>query len=176
MAFTNEQVVTEVKYFLGNPPETVIDDTTLTSIVERVMTRYNLDYNEDSDFCKATYYSLLETLRWLIRKGNMESGSSDGVAAVKEKVGNTEISTTYKDSPSEDTGWENLLQDYLSHPEYICEELKDLALSGQPSVYFGGVSVSERDRVNNNPDSFNGWDVKAPYRKNSICRKYSTKR
>lgn len=164
MAFTNEQVIVEIRYFLGSVDQATISDETLNLIITRTMTRYNLTY-DDSDFCKTVYYSLIETLRYLIRQDTANDAQAGGdLKSVTEKVGGVSITEQYADSTSVLKGWDNLLQQYLSDPSIICEELSDLAVSTFAPVLFGGVSKKERDRVKSNPDSFNGWDVQSPYR------------
>lgn len=164
MAFTIENVISEIRYFLGGVGEAVISDITLTSIIERVMNSKSLTF-EDSDFCKTVYYSLLETLRYLIRSTASTSAASGGeLKSLKEKVGNTEITSSFSEGNSSSDDWKSLLGDFQSNPSQICEELKDLAVSSYPVIHFGGVSKEERDRVNSNQDSFNGWDIKSPYR------------
>ena len=164
MAFTNEQVIVEIRYFLGDVDQTTISDETLNTIITRVMLRYNLTY-EDGDFCKTVYYSLIETLRYLIRQDAVSDAQSGGdLKSFTEKVGGVTITEQYSEGTSTLSGWDSLLQQYLSDPSIICEELADLAVSTYAPVLFGGVSKKERDRVNSNPDSFNGWDVQSPYR------------
>ena len=166
MAFTIESVRTDIRYYLGGASDSVITDTVLDDIITRTMTRYSLDFNLDSDYCKTVYYSLLETLRYLIRSNSTSDGSSGGdVKERKEKVGDLELTLKYSEGSDAEDGWGDLYDDFLSNPQYVCEELKDLAVSSFPSVYFGGVSQKEYNRVNNNRDSRNGWDVESPYRK-----------
>lgn len=170
MAFTIEQVNTDVRYYLGGLPTSELTDDILNDIITRTMTRNSLDLNVDSDYCKSVYHSLLETLRYLIRNNISSSagaGSGGGkIKSLSEKVGDVQIRTEYMDgSSASDSGWGDLYDDYLANPQYICEELSDLAKSSFAGVYFGGVSQSEYDRVNNDQDSRNGWDVETPYRK-----------
>lgn len=168
MAFTIEQVNTDIRYYLGGLPTSTLTDDILNDIITRTMTRNSLDFNVDSDYCKSVYYSLLESLRYLIRN-NISSSAISGGGEIKskmEKVGQIQIKTDYMEgSSAADSGWDDLYDDYLANPQYICEELADLAKSSFAGVYFGGVSQSEYDKVNNNQDSRNGWDVETPYRK-----------
>lgn len=167
MAFTIDQVKVDVRYYLGGIPETTLSDALLEDIINRTMTRYGLDLNIDADYCKTVYYSILETLKYLIRE-NISSSSSTGGGEIKsrsEKVGDVSVKTEYTEgSDASESGWDILYDYYLANPTDICEELTDLAKSSFATVYFGDVSNKEVDRVNSDQDSRDGWDVQTPYR------------
>ena len=183
MAFTIDQVKVDVRYYLGGIPETTLSDTLLEDIINRTMTRYGLDFNIDDDYCKTVYYSILETLKYLIRE-NISSSASTGGGEIKsrsEKVGDISVKTEYTDgTDASESGWDTLYDYYLANPTDICEELADLAKSSFATVYFGDVSNKEVDRVNSDQDSRDGWDVQTPYResvysclrkKRNVCSK-----
>ena len=146
MAFTIDQVKVDVRYYLGGIPETTLSDTLLEDIINRTMTRYGLDFNVDDDYCKTVYYSILETLKYLIRE-NISSSASTGGGEIKsrsEKVGDISVKTEYTDgTDASESRWDTLYDYYLANPTDVCEDLADLAKSSFATVYFGDVSNKE---------------------------------
>jgi hypothetical protein len=159
MAFTTQDVNDEVRFLLGGLSTSTMDDTTLNKLIDNNISKYS---TEDSDFCIVTYKSLLDALRYLIRQEDLQSGSSSSVVKRREKNNRREIEVQYSESSS--SGYKTLLDDFLKHPEWVCEDLVDrLVPSG--SVHIGGVSESEYDKVNNDKDSRNGY-------KTSVRKRY----
>jgi hypothetical protein len=161
MTFTIADVNEEIRFLLGDLPVSVISDENLNKIIQRSVDNYSL---EDEDFCIVTYESLLSTLQWLINKE--QASSTTEITRRREKVGDVEIQLEYSESaPNESTGWENLLDKFKNDPAIVCESLAYLAKSDLGYALFGGVSQKEYQRVKDNPDSRNGYDVETEYRK-----------
>lgn len=174
MAFTIADVNEEIRFLLGDLAVSVISDDNLNRFIQRSVDNYSL---EDEDFCIVTYESILSTLQWLINKESASSSSVGGdVVKKREKVGDVEIQLEYSQSTSTDsTGWENLLDNFKNDPTIVCESLAYLAKSDLGYVLFGGVSQKEYQRVKDNPDSRNGYDVETEYR-NSPYSCFSNRR
>lgn len=164
MAFTIADVNEEIRFLLGDLSVSVISDENLNKIIQRSVDNHSL---EDEDFCVVTYESLLSTLQWLVNKEQATSSTAGGsISQKKEKVGDVEIQVSYTSSSSgEPSGWENLIEKFNNDPTLVCESLAYLAKSDLGYALFGGVSQKEYDRVNDNLDSRNGYDVETEYRK-----------
>ncbi len=164
MAFTITDVNEEIRFLLGDLSLSSISDENLNRIIQKSVDRHSL---EDEDFCIVTYESLLASLQWLVNKEQATTGSGSGIISKKrEKVGDVEVQVEYTSSSSgEPSGWENLLDKFNNDPTLVCESLAYLAKSDLGYALFGGVSQKEYDRVNDNPDSRNGYDVETEYRK-----------
>lgn len=160
MAFTVSDVNTSVRYFLGGIDEEVMTDEVMDYIINIYVDQYSL---EDEDFCIVTYKSLIAVLRYLIRQEASDDGStgSGEVTRRREKRGLQEVELQYdiqsSTSPNGKTTWQDILDDYLAHPEYVCASLINIDDAGKGIVIIGGVSQKEAERVESNPDRRTAW-------------------
>lgn len=165
MAVDVDQVVDRVRFLLGDPSLDIISDEVIISIVDSCILSLGV---EGDDYCKVVQCSLMDTLRYLIRKAQVPS-NSDGseIKRRKEKRGNTEIELEFQVVSSSDnsSGWQDMYEDYQSHPEWICAELASKT-SGKYLVTLGGTRVDESRKVLHDPNS------NSAYNKCRVSRKF----
>lgn len=176
MAFTvtTPELIDDIRFYLGNLPETIISNTDMTRIIDLITTSHP-EYTN----CDMLYYSTVETLRFLVRvseRGSAGTGGTTGSGDLKkftEKVGQMTITKEYdvgstSGSTGKEAGWDRLLTDLLDNPSLIgCPITQDnttTAGSKYGAVHIGGVSQGEYERVKNNSDSRSGWDTRSPFR------------
>lgn len=155
MSFTTEEVNEDVRFKLGGLSVSVMTDLTLNKIIDGVIEAGSYTY-EDSDKCIVTFYSLIETLRYLILQQEMNSGGVGKTTRRREKNSRREIEVEY--SEIGDTGYSKMLSYFMTHPEVICKSLVKTLCSRGP-VYIGGTSKSEYDKVQSNKDSRDGYQA-----------------
>ena len=164
MAIDVGQVVKRVKFLLGDPSLDIIPDEVLMSLAES----YILSIGDGDDvYCKVVQSSLMESLRYLIRKSQIPASSDGGeIRRRREKRGNTEIELEFQATSSNSTsGWQEMYEDYQTHPEWICEELASKT-SGKYLVTLGGTRVDESRKVLNDPNS------NSAYNKSRVDRRF----
>lgn len=164
---TDVEFIAWLRFWLGDLPVSTISDANLQLLLDSVKEQY-----PSATDCQIKYYFAIAVLEWLIRTGAQGSAGTAGSGELKsitEKVGDV---STRKDfdvgtSSGVATGWDKVLEDLRANPNSVGCTVFTPATGGSAasSVIFGGVSQSEYDKVNNNPDSRNGWNVKSPFRK-----------
>ena len=88
----------------------------------------------------------------------MNSGITGNQRKRKEQNGKRTIEVEYGDSSDVvSDGWQNMYDDYLENPSWVCKELAPSG--GTALVLFGGVSEKEYQRVNNDKDSRNAYQL-----------------
>lgn len=158
MATINREEVKErVRFLLGDVSTSVLSEATLDMILDDCINEYG---DDDTYLCEITYCTLLESLRYLIRKNQAESGVLGQQRRRKEVRGKTTIEVEYGDSTDYVTsGWQEMYTDYINHPEYVCDSLKsDTYVS---LVKIGGVRQDEYLNIEGNLNSRSGWDVES---------------
>lgn len=159
------EIAQYIRFWLGNLPTSFISDDTILFIIDNV-DQANPSYTG----CDLTYYSTIEILRWLSRKQEQGSAGSSGSGAIKkrsESAGGVSVTVEYDVgvSSGEASGWGAILEDLLNNPNSIgcaiTTSEADAASTG--NMVIGGVSVSERERVNSDLDSFNGKSYERSY-------------
>tara|TARA_R110000851_G_scaffold151683_3_gene293004 strand:+ start:2211 stop:2750 length:540 start_codon:yes stop_codon:yes gene_type:complete len=164
MAVDIQEVNTRVRFLLGGADETVISDIILNGIIQGCIDNIG---TEDEFYCEIVYCSLLETLRYLIRHNQMNSGITGNQRKRKEQNGKRTIEVEFGDSSDVVLdGWKAMYEDFLSNPSWVCEELSPKG--GINLVLIGGVSEKEYQRVKNDPDSRNAYQT-------SIQKQYDAK-
>lgn len=157
MALDPNEISTRVRFLLGNPSESVLPEDLLLQIINDCILKIGSD---DEFYCEVVQCSLLETLRYLIRKDQQPSAGGGGGALTKrrEKRGKTEVEETYS-SDSEGTigGWQDMYDDYLEHPEWICESLAYVG-AGKYLVNIGGVRQDQSANVLCDQNSRSAYD------------------
>lgn len=152
---THAERIVEVRFLLGDPTTTII----LDSVIDRFLTRQEEYYGTDLDSqCYVLYNTCLDCLIYLVNRSVSGSGGSGPTTALtkrKEKVGGVEIEETYASSSTASTttvsSWDGLYTYLKEHPEFVCKSLKKSIIS---SVIIGGVSVTEKNEIYSNNDSF----------------------
>ena len=155
-----------IRFWLGNIGENIITDADLLRLIQMV-----IDRDDSFTGCDVTYYSTVEVLKFLIRVGEKGSAGTVGSGEVKsrkEKIGAVEVTTSYDvgTSSSAASGWDRVLEDLLNNSSSIGCAITDPEQAGAStgSVMIGGVSQAEVARVNNDPDSKNGYSLNSPFR------------
>ena len=165
MAVYVDQVIERLRFLLGDPSIDIISDEIITSIVDSCIVGLGV-YGDD--YCKVVQCSLMESLRYLIRKAQVPS-NPDGseIKRRKEKRGNTEIEVEFQVTSTSDSssGWQDMYEDYQSHPEWICAELASKT-SGKYLVTLGGTRVDDSRKVLNDPNS------NSAYNKSRVDRRF----
>ena len=155
-----------IRFWLGNIGENIITEVDLLRLIQMV-----IDRDDSFTGCDVTYYSTVEVLKFLIRvgeKGSSGTAGSGEIKSRKEKVGAVEVTTSYETSSAAAaaSGWDRVLEDLLNNSSSIgCAITTSEQAGGRTgSVMIGGVSQAEVDRVNNDPDSKNGYSLNSPFR------------
>ena len=171
MAIDTQQVITRVRFLLGNPSQEVITDEILLSIADECVNEIG---SEDDKYCLVVQCTLMESLRYLIRQNQASSGVNGNVRKRQEKVGKRTIQVEYGDSSDIVTdGWQQMHDDYLNNPSWICKELA----SSTTLVIIGGVEQTEYDRVHQDPNARDAYQLninKKYNRKTSLNRRRRT--
>ena len=133
---TTLELIPQVRFFLGNLSEDDISDADLTIIIDAVLVQYATGTD-----CDQLYYSVVATLRWLIRQESSESG---GLRINEEKEGNVsykqEFATDLGDGP---TGWSKILSDLLAAPATIGCTITPIVVAEDKGMVIIGTSVKE---------------------------------
>lgn len=133
------EIASYIRFWLGDVSTSTISDDVLLIFVDNNITKYG-----DTELCKITYYSTIDTLSWLIRKQKMNDGATGSAGAVtrrREKNGRQEIEVEYQDGETS-TGWENVLSDLKAFPDSIgCNPFSD----AEPSATCGMVVIGGAD-------------------------------
>lgn len=148
-----------IRFWLGDLSESYISDDAMNVFITMNIDKYG------DNLCKITFYSTIDILRWLIRegaKGSSGTGASGALKSIEEESGKRRIKKTYETSGegAVESGWQSVLDDLLENPSTIgCNPIDASTDSGATgSVVIGGVSHREAERVNNDPDTRNGYN------------------
>ncbi len=150
MALSPELIADKVIFLLGGPSEETIPYTTVLVIVNDCIEQIG---DEDELYCQVLQCSVLNTLRYLIRKEQAAEGEVGNVKRRKEEIGKRKIEEEYQipSSSSGKSGWEKMYDDYKENPDWICPSLaKDL---GNRLIMIGGSREDEYFRVESNRNS-----------------------
>lgn len=154
------EVISYIRFWLGNLPESVISDEDMAQIIAIV----RLQYPSATD-CQLLYYSALAILSWLIRKDSQGSSGTTGTGEVKrleESRGKTKIVKEWNVGTSGGTtgSWDSILEDLLANPDSIgCP-----VFSVDPDSGTAGGMVT----INVSKDRF---DTGTPWRQNLLSPK-----
>jgi len=174
--FTQEHSAQEIneylRFWLGGLPESTVSNETLNFIIDLVIQRETA-----ATPCDIIYFSAIDLLKYLIRKGEQGSASTGGVTGsgeiskITEKVGSTSLTYEYDvgtsgGTSSKEAGWDRVLEDLQSDPNSIgCPvSTVEAVVKGVGQPHFGGVSQKEYDRVQKDSDSRNGFSYSSPFR------------
>ena len=110
---TTEDLITDIRFFLGNIDDEAITDDDLTTIIEKVKITY-----PDHD-CDQLYYSTIKVLQWLIRKESAENsldGGGGSLTSKTEKEGNTTYIEEYSEDSTGVGSWSTVLDGLILDP------------------------------------------------------------
>jgi len=155
-------------WWLGGLTAAYISDETLLYIIQ-----IEDDNNPSATGCDLIYLSTTATLKYLIRvqaKDQAASGGGGGSVLKKrsESVGGVTVSQEWATDTGQAavaSGWDKVLEDLLNNPNSIGCAItsSEAASSSTGNMVIGGVSVSERERVNSDLDSFSGKSYERSY-------------
>lgn len=143
-----EAAKSRVRFLLGDVDGVNPSDETLELILGMALDEYT---NDDTYYCEIVYYTLIESLRYLVRSNQATAGLTGNQQSRKEVRGKTTIEVEFSDSSDiVSDGWATMLSDYISHPEYVCVSLKNDKMFSLINI--GGVrqDVYEANQRNNN--------------------------
>lgn len=146
MALDRVLIEAEARFLMGGVTEEILPSATMQVIIERNIRKYG---DEESDYCEVLYHTVIDSLRYLIRE-QIVDGASEGVSGTvtkrREKETDTEIEVGYSSSSDGSPlySWNDLLDDFLKHPEYVCDSLVD-ATKANGSVIIGGSDINGYD-------------------------------
>ncbi|CAM0102065.1 hypothetical protein VPH5P1C_0011 [Vibrio phage 5P1c] len=170
-----EQIKKDARYYMGAVGEEDLPDEVLDGIVESCIGKFG-----DSVIykCDVLYCTVMNALRYLIRKGWADKGSTSGtLIGHKEKVGNVEIQNQYSSgsSSSDLNGWEKLYEEFLQNPNHICE---CLAKSRGSLGYIKIGGTNREEYLNNEYNSALNtmWDIENSGNKFNERRVWSKQR
>lgn len=167
MALVVSEINTSIRFHLGGLPTSVLSDEVLNLIIQTNIDKHgDLDENK----CIVTYQSLLDALKYLIRKQITNGGGTAGnVKSRKERVGSRQIEVeNFEGSAGDLSSFEDLYDFFIKNPQDICASLVDTTKK-KAVVIVGGTSQKQYDKVADNPDSRNGWTM------SNICNKYGSR-
>lgn len=148
---TDAEIIERVRFLLGSVSDSILPDPIIQIIVDYCRVKH------PSNDCELIYCVLLDSLLWLIRNSLQNSGSTGGAIEEREEVnGRRKIRIKYGAGAGVNPviePWTELYNDFLSHPEYVCEELLEERKNNGAWIHVGGVSKSKSDSIKNNPDS-----------------------
>ena len=140
---THEERVNYIRNLFFDTPNglNAITDEKISFFTTRWEVSLDLEKYPDQNFT-VIYNASLDCLRWVYMssQSSMVGGSySSKEGSVEVKVHNYDISY----------GWKQMLDYLLLHPEMVDQSLKTACVT----PIFGGVSKSQINKVNSNPDS-----------------------
>lgn len=142
-----------IRILVYNPSQEVLPDEVLIQIIQ---TWIDIIGNEDSNKCAVLWNSLISVLEYLWNTDLLNNNSqSGGALSRKEKVGEVQVEVVFSNGQTEyQSPWENIYNGYMNGDMMIpgCSAGR----GATSKVLIGGVSATEIDRVNSNPDSVNG--------------------
>lgn len=157
--------ISRVRFLLGDVEGSNPSDETLNLILSMAIEEYT---DDDTYYCEIVYYTLIESLRYLVRSNQALAGETGNQSSRKESRGKTTIEVEYSDSSDYvQDGWGDMLSDYISHPEYVCASLKPEKVFSLINV--GGVRQDQYEANQRNHNARTVWDLETK-------SKYSSRR
>jgi hypothetical protein len=168
------EVKDSVMFYLDGVLSSDLSETTLNLIIEKCVGKF---VDNQTYTCDVIYCSLLESLKYLIRKSYVQDGG-DSVGTLtkrREKDGTTEIEVGYSSTSgqSSENGWEKLYEYFLENPSDICECLQPTYSSTFGLVSIGGTRKDVYDAIENGENNKGMWDRKSIGTKFSSHREYN---
>lgn len=164
---TEDELIEFVRFILGGVDSATLPDDVIRTFVQMQFAARN--YPEDeSQLPHVKYGAVVSCARWI-----MTSGVSNFNATISErleKIGDETISIKTENNWIET--WKDFLDWLLANPGYIDPSLDT---AGAGVIIIGGVRKDEYDRVKNDSNSVNGFDVGGivPYSPNPMVpRRY----
>ena len=162
-----QELVDFVRLMIGD-----VDESTLpTKIIDTFlhMQSHSLVYPENSaQLPLVKFNTVVQCVRWIMVSGVTNFNAT--ISERLEKIGDETISIKTENNWME--SWSDFLDWLLANPGYVDPELNE---TGSGVVIIGGVRKDEYDRVKNDSNSLNGFDVGGivPYSPNPMVpRRY----
>lgn len=159
LAIDRDEVKDSVLYYLVGVDDTLLPDTAWNVIVEKSISKF---VDNQTYTCDVIYDSLLETLKYLIRKAWVEEGG-DSVGVLtknREKEGSVEVELNYNvvDGQTTENGWQKLYEYFRSNPSDICECLKPAYSSTYGLINIGGTLQDKYTEAATGENNRTMWD------------------
>lgn len=142
-----------IRILVFNPSQEVLPDDVLIQIIE---TWIQIIGSEDVNKCAVLWNSLISVLEYLWNNDLLNHNTQTGGAlSRKERVGEVQVEVVFSNGQTEyHSPWEDIYNGYLNGGMMIpgCSSGR----GATSKILVGGVSATEIDRVNSNPDSVNG--------------------
>lgn len=155
---TDTELITFVRFWIGNLPISEISDSDMTVIITMVRSQYPA-----ANDCELKYYATKNVLEWLIRKDNQASSGTNATGAVTkrvEEINTRRIEVTYDSSGETATagGYQDILDMLEADPTTLgCRPFESTMNTG--TIIVGGTSQAQYDKVKRNPDSRTGYSM-----------------
>lgn len=142
-----------IRILVFNPSQEVLPDDVLINIIQ---TWIDILGNDDSNKCAVLWNSLISVLEYLWNTDLLNHQTQTGGAlSRKERVGEVQVEVVFSNGQTEyKSPWENIYNGYINGDMMIPGCASGRGVTSK--VLIGGVSATEIERVNSNPDSVNG--------------------
>lgn len=164
---TEDELVEFVRFILGGVGEDTLPDDVIRMFV-RIQSAARNYPEDESQLPYVKYDTVISSARWIMTNGITNFNAT--ISERLEKIGDETISIKTENNWIE--SWNDFLDWLMANPGYIDPALND---TGSGVVIIGGVRKDEYDRVKNDSNSLNGFDVGGilPYSPNPmIPRRY----
>lgn len=164
---TEDELVEFVRFILGGVGEDTLPDDVIRMFV-RIQSAARNYPEDESQLPYVKYDTVISSARWIMTNGITNFNAT--ISERLEKIGDETISIKTENNWIE--SWNDFLDWLMANPGYIDPTLND---TGSGVVIIGGVRKDEYDRVKNDSNSLNGFDVGGivPYSPNPMVpRRY----
>lgn len=163
---TEDELVEFVRFILGGVGEDTLPDDVIRMFV-RIQSAARNYPEDESQLPYVKYDTVISSARWIMTNGITNFNAT--ISERLEKIGDETISIKTENNWIE--SWNDFLDWLMANPGYIDPTLNDTG----GVVIIGGVRKDEYDRVKNDSNSVNGFDVGGilPYSPNPMVpRRY----
>tara|TARA_R100000541_G_C1897352_1_gene83977 strand:+ start:33811 stop:34311 length:501 start_codon:yes stop_codon:yes gene_type:complete len=147
----NEELITKILFAMGLESGDIPEN-----VINHYLTEWLIVYPDNT--CLAIYNTIASLYEWLIKSSAVD-GSGGG--SYSEKIGGVTVSAN---NYNKGVDWENAYDIFLDNPTAALPSCRDvLKKSPKSGFIINGTSVSEVERIRNNPDSNTAYKDKSPY-------------
>lgn len=166
-----DEVKSSVMFYLEGVTSEQLPDTTLDLIINKAISSFE---DNQTYTCDVIYITLLESLKYLIRKSWVDQGENSVglLKKIKDKEDQVDREIEYEsfDGQKAESGWEKIYNYFLKNPEDICPCLKYENNSEFGLIAIGGTQQDKYVKNEWAPNSRTLWD------RTSLGSKFSYRR
>lgn len=142
-----------IRILVFNPTQEVLPDEVLIPLIQTWIDVIGYD---DANKCAVLWNSLISVLEYLWNTDLLNNNSQTGGAlSRKERVGEVQVEVVFSNGQTEyHSPWEDIYNGYINGDMMIPGCASGRGVTSK--VLVGGVSATEIERVNSDPDSVNG--------------------